>query len=487
MPRRYSSALLFFLAFLALLVAIHLPYLKLPYFWDEMGQFAPAALDLYHDGAWVPHSTSPNVHPPAVMAFVALVWRVFGYSILSARLAMLLVASLGVLFSFLLAIRLARETHGAEGAPAFAAVLFLIVTPIFYTQSMLVMLDMPAMTFTILALLLFLDQRYLACAVVCTVLVLIKETAITTPAVFAAWLWLREKRRTEALYFVAPAMALGLWLLVLHRATGHWLGSAEFASQNVSGALGPLHLTAAFGMRAWFLFIGDGHWIGAVALFVGWRLLRGKAWTIAALVAVAQLVMVTVLGYAELERYLLPVLPILYAAVATAASAYPSKWRWVSHTAMLGFLIVGLFWNPPYPYPYEDNLTMVDFVRLQQDAAAFLELNAPTKRIASVWPFYVAIQNPEFGYVDHPLIGVEAPGLRVEELARLDRRTCDALVVFRRLPPIEGTFLDIQPLRVFLQPHYHPQATEEELSTLGFALLNRWTRRDQWIEIYVPQ
>ena len=60
-----------------------------------MGQFAPASLDLYHDGAWVPHSTLPNVHPPGVMAYVALVWRVFGYSILSARLAMLAMAALG--------------------------------------------------------------------------------------------------------------------------------------------------------------------------------------------------------------------------------------------------------------------------------------------------------------------------------------------------------------------------------------------------------
>jgi 4-amino-4-deoxy-L-arabinose transferase-like glycosyltransferase len=483
-PRRYSSPLLFFLAFLALLVAIHLPYLKLPYFWDEMGQFAAAALDLYHDGAWVPHSTSPNVHPPAVMAFVALVWRIFGYSIQSARLAMLVVASLGVLFSFLLTIRLAR---GSAGAPALAAVLFLIATPLFYTQSMMVILDMPAMTFTVLALLLFLEERYLACAVVCTVLVLVKETAITTPVVFAAWLWFWEKRRREAFYFAAPAVALGIWLLALHRATGHWLGSAEFAGENVEGALDLLHIIYAVGIRVWFLFIGDGRWIGAVALFVGWRLLRGKEWTIAALVAVAQVIVVTVLGYAELERYLLPALPILYAAVATAASAYPPKWRWASNAAMIGFLIVGLFWNAPYPYPYEDNLTMVDFVRLQEQAASFLEVNAPTQRIASVWPFTIAIQYPELGYVEHRLDAVEAPGLRWADLATLDRGKYDVLVVYRRFPPVEGTWLDIAPLRAFLRPNYHPQATEEEIRAgLGFVPLMRWTRRGQWIEIYVP-
>ena len=50
---------------------MHLPLLTLPFHWDELGQFVPAALDLYRDGAWVPHSTLPNVHPPGVMLITA--------------------------------------------------------------------------------------------------------------------------------------------------------------------------------------------------------------------------------------------------------------------------------------------------------------------------------------------------------------------------------------------------------------------------------
>ena len=115
---RYSWLLILVLA---LLVALHLPYLKLPYFWDEMGQFAPAALDIYNSGSWVPHSTQPNVHPPGVMALVALIWRIFGYSILASRLTMLGVASLGVLCSFLLAIRLARGTPGRRRMRRFCS------------------------------------------------------------------------------------------------------------------------------------------------------------------------------------------------------------------------------------------------------------------------------------------------------------------------------------------------------------------------------
>src|SRR5258708_5516200 len=98
--------------------ALHAAYLRLPFHWDELGQFVPASLDLLRDGAWVPHSTMPNIHPPGLMALMALVWRIFGFSILSARVTMLTIASLGVFLSFLLAVRLGR---GLAGAPALAA------------------------------------------------------------------------------------------------------------------------------------------------------------------------------------------------------------------------------------------------------------------------------------------------------------------------------------------------------------------------------
>ena len=129
--RRSFTYLIFFAAFAALLVMLHAPLLRLPYHWDELGQFVPAARDIYEDGAWVPRSTLPNVHPPAVMAAVALGWKLFGFSILNARLTMLTIASAGALFAFLLAIRLAR---GSPGAPAFAAVALLLAAPMFYTQ-----------------------------------------------------------------------------------------------------------------------------------------------------------------------------------------------------------------------------------------------------------------------------------------------------------------------------------------------------------------
>jgi 4-amino-4-deoxy-L-arabinose transferase-like glycosyltransferase len=485
---RRASHLIFLSAFAALLIAMHVPFLTLPFHWDELGQFVPAALDLYRDGAWVPHSTLANVHPPGVMLILAAVWKIFGFSILSARLTMLAIAAVGVYLSFLLAIRLGRK---AEGAPAFAAVVFLMVAPLFYTQSMLVLLDMPAMTLTVLALLLFFDERYAACAAATTALVLVKETAISTPLVFAAWLWFREKHRREALYFLAPAVALGLWLVELHHATGYWLGNEEFARFNVNQSLGFSHIVYAIGRRVYILLLSDGHFLGTAALIAGWRLLRGTEWTIAGLVAIAQTAVVTLLGGAVLDRYMLPVLPILYAAFAVAGSAWRRPVRVCAQAAMVILFVVGWFWNPPVPFPYENNLAMVDFVRLQQEAAEYLEDQPAGQRIATAWPLSDAIIHPEFGYVGRPLnLAVVTGGVRLANLAKLNPKDFDVLVMYSAEWSVKGRILDIHPIRSLINSFLDPNinATSDEIrTTLGFVPVLRWTRGGQWIEIYLPE
>jgi 4-amino-4-deoxy-L-arabinose transferase-like glycosyltransferase len=476
---RRASQLAFFLAFAAVLLALHVPYLNLPFHWDELGQFVPASLDLYREGSWVPHSTLPNVHPPGIMAILAAVWSVTGYSIRAARVTMLLIASLGVFVSFLLAIRLAR---GSAGAPAFAAVIFLMAAPVFYTQSMLVLLDMPAMTFTILSLLLFLNRRYAWAAAAATLAALMKETTITTPLIFAAWLWWKDGRRREALYFTAPALALGIWLLVLHRATGQWLGNREFMAYNVGAAVAPLHIAASFFRNLWALFLSNGRFLGSLALISGWRLLRGRDWSIAFLVAAGQFAIVTVFGAAMLERYLLPAVPVVFAAMAVAASACRERWRWVSQGAMAALLLAGWFLNPPYPSQLE-NLALVDFVRLQREAAQYLEAYEPHKRIASAWPFTDAIHRPDFGYVQAPLQSVRLEGLDRVSIAAADRSSYDLLVTYsRQWPPPPQPFRGIA-MRYFA---YRPEASEEDLRAAGLTQRMKWTRGGQWIAIYGP-
>src|SRR5579863_3953571 len=223
-PVRLQSYAQAFGLIAAVLILAHGPLLQLPFYWDETGQFVPASLDLFRAGAWIPVSTVPNVHPPGVMAYLAFFWSIFGYSIPATRIAMLLVAAFGALVTFLLGIELSR---GAMGTPAFAALALLCVSPLFFAQSMLAQLDMPAMCLSTLALLLFLQNRTRASAVVCTILVLVKETGVVAPALFGCWaLWegffeQSRQRKVEALWFLLPIPGLAIWLMALHHATGH--------------------------------------------------------------------------------------------------------------------------------------------------------------------------------------------------------------------------------------------------------------------------
>lgn len=484
---RASSYLLLFLLVALLVFLAHSPFFGLPYFWDELGQFVPAALDILHDGAWVPHSTVPNVHPPGVMAWLATVWSIVGYSIPATRAAMLVLGTAAALFTFLLGIRLCGLF---PGAPAFVAILLLLLDPLFYTQSMMAQLDMPAMLGTVLALWLFLRDRHMLAALACTGVVLVKETGILLPFLFICVLWMRPGKRRVALLYIAPFVVLAAWLLLLWRTTGHILGDPGFAHYNVTYALHPMRVCTSLFRRIWYLLVVDFRWVGVAALIAtrkNWRLFRSTEWRIAGGFAVAHILLVSLLGGAELERYLLPALPVLYIAMAAAISLLPSLWRKLSLALLAGGLAAGSFVNPPYPFPYENNLAMTDFVELHQAAAQFLELNYYSRTIYTAWPLTAALRRPEFGYVRRGLATAETSDLHYSTLSRLDPKLVQVLVLYSRTWDPPWGVLRLSWVQAFLARFYdyEPQMSARQCrEKLGLRRVGRWSRREQSIEIY---
>src|SRR6266446_2127507 len=132
---------LLFALFFAGLMLLHAPLLRLPYFWDEAGYYIPAARDLFLTGTLIPQSTPSNAHPPLVMAWLALAWHVFGYSTLVTRTAMLAVSA----FSLLGLFRLSRI---ASNLPvAWATTALVAFYPVYFTQSSMAQVDLPAAGF----------------------------------------------------------------------------------------------------------------------------------------------------------------------------------------------------------------------------------------------------------------------------------------------------------------------------------------------------
>jgi 4-amino-4-deoxy-L-arabinose transferase-like glycosyltransferase len=467
----------------AFLFASHLPFLRLPFYWDELGQFVPAALDIFQKGAWIPRSTVPNVHPPGVMAYMAAVWCVTGYSIAATRLAMLALAVLGVVATLRLGLRMGLST----GAACLAAGL-LAVSPLFFAQSMMAQLDMPAMVFLVLALLLFLEDRIVAAVLISTVLALVKETGVIAPGLFGLWLWM-EGRRREALWFLLPVVPLLVWLVVLERGTGRLFGNAAFTQYNVWYPLHPVRLPLAVLRRLYYLFIGTGHWIGTSAVILALRnatVFKTRAWRVAGVLLAGHVLLVSVLGGAVLERYLVPVLAVLYLAFAAALWQYRTRWRIVSAAALGAALIAGNFVNPPYPFPLENNLAFTDFVALQSQAAEYLEKRLPQARIATAFPLASALRRPEFGYVRHSLRAREIDDFSAANVAPLVREDVAVLVLYSEAWDPLG-LMQNQRWTSFLRKYYGyspPVGPDEVQVLLGAHRVARWTRHGQWIEIY---
>ena len=484
---RPDTYLFFFVSFALVVFLTHAPYFDLPYFWDELGQFVPAALDIYHDGAWIPHSTVPNSHPPGVMAYLALVWKIFGYSIVATRSAMLLLASLTALATFLLAIHLCR---GLNGAPAFAPVLLLLLDPLFYMQSMMAQLDMPAMLFTVLALLLFLQDHHRSAALMCIALVLAKETGVLLPLIFFLTLLLDRPRSRYAAYYAAPFAVLAVWFFLLWHSTGHLFGDAGYTHYNLGYALHPVRATICLLRRIYILFIADFRWAGTIAILYAWKkslIYANRAWRITWLFIVGHVLLVSLLGGAELERYLLPVLPLVYIAMAAAWSVRRPFWRNAGLVAVSAALLMGMFVNPPYPFPLENNLAMVDFVELHHTAAEYLESSYAAKTIYTAWPLTAALRDPRFGFVEHKLSAAETSDLRYSTLNAIDPKGVDVLVLYSRTWEPGWGVLQSPEVEKFLRHFYEYERqmnSDEVRRHFGLVPVNRWTQRGQFIEVY---
>ncbi len=473
----------------AALLALHLPLLSQPYFWDEVGQFIPASLDLFYAGDLVPHSTIPNVHPPGVMLWLAGTWRIFGYSIVTTRLSMLLVALLGCWWVY----RLAADFLCPQRTAAWMTLVLLASSPLYFSESIMVLLDMPAMVLTALALLLFLHERFALAAVVCVALVMVKETGALLPAVLGMVL-AREHRWKESAMFLLPGLPLAGWLFLLHARSGNWLGNAIFAQYNLKYPLNPVRLGLAVFRRGYYLFVGTGYFIGTAALLTtlrrrGTQTRASRAWRVVSLFALAHFAAMCVIGGAVLERYLLPILPITLAAFANALCSLRPAWRNAAFAAMCACSAACILVNPIYPFPLENNLAWTDFVGVQHDAAQYLAEQLPhDATIASSFPFGGCLRRPELGYTSQHFLIDEVPDFTRASLQELRGKKIDALAIF------SSTW---DPLHLehnahwvaFLERYYRyePDVAPNEIpALLRLHSVARFERHGQWIELFQP-
>jgi 4-amino-4-deoxy-L-arabinose transferase-like glycosyltransferase len=511
-----------FAAFAALLL-LHYPLLRLPYYWDEAGYYIPAALDFYSSGRLVPSTTLPTGHTPLVIIYLALAWRVFGFSPLVTRVAMLVVAACTLSGVYALGRRIGtRET-------SCWSVLLLAVMPLFFAQSALVHLDLAAGLFTLLAFLALLDERPGGFAAASTCAVLCKETAVVLLPVAWIFSWRQQRRAGRflapawcAAYFV-PLAALAAWTGFYHHATGFWTGNRMYLGYNLYSTLNPIRMLLALIRRLYETFVGGFNWLltGGALAGVRWGSSRSlPGWSsrpqagvheapeesaqnkppvntyrrflfLGGWLTLAYLAMLSAVGGAVLPRYLLPVFPLLVLMAVILVWRLPRPLARSLMVLTAGCFVWAWFLNPPYPFPFEDNLAYADFIRLHEQAAQFLEAQPGRKRILTAWPASDELSRPYLGYVRQPLNVLALDGFARRDFNSVSQQPFDYLYLYSRRYEPSNDWLRSFPWLTRLQERYfdyQPQISEKELAArYHLRLLASFGRRRQWARIYLRQ
>jgi hypothetical protein len=496
-----------FAVIFAVLMLLHAPLLRLPYFWDEAGYYIPAARDLYLTGALIPHSTPSNAHPPLVMAWLALAWRVAGYSPIVTRTAMLAVSAFTLLGLF----RLSR--FAANTAVAWATVALVALYPVFFTQSSFAHLDLAVAGLTFWGLLAYLECRPWKVATWFSLAALAKETAILAPLALFAWellaRWLPvrhrefvppQDHRLRPIVLVVPVLPLACWYAYHYAKTAFLFGNPEFLRYNVIATLDPLRIPLALALRLWQVFGYFGLYLLTLAGFLAMRRApiafdahvrpRIPLWMQMAFVSVlvAYLGFMSAVGGAVLARYMLPVVPLVILLMVSTLWRRVRYWRLVVGLVALAF-VADLFTNPPYGFSIEDNLAYRDYVVMHVEAGRFLAMRYPRARVLTAWPASDELSQSWLGYVSHPF-----PVVRVEDftpgqiaIAAAASDQFDVVLAFStKYQPAHPVLEDWAPWRAVKEKYfgYHRDLQPEEIAQrLGGRIVLEKSSDGQWIAV----
>ena len=427
---QFSFWRIFPLVFVAIFL-LHAPLLRLPFFWDEAGFYVPAAYDLAHFHTLIPRTTMDTGHPPLSAAYLAMWFTLSGWKPAVARIAMLLLAAFALTNIFVMARRLAGT------GVAVATTIATAVYPIFFVQSSLTHADLMAAACTLWGIRLYIEGRIWPSQFAFCLAVLSKETAVITPLALALWEIFQAKDESEsgrsrlARFAIAlvPVAPLLLWLLYHHQATGRFFGNSDFYQYNVTQALNPLRFLLALGQRIWHLF-GIMNMLALTAativamFFAPVKEAEGERPRIAVpvqlqfgLIMLAHLFTFSLLGGALLTRYLLPAYPLVILIGMSTLRRRITRWEWPAALMIIVF-VMGLFFDPPYRFAPEDNLTYKDFIELHYQAAQFLQQHEQKAIILTAWPANDELTRPYLGYVKQPLQTLLLRDFTVEEIVK---------------------------------------------------------------------
>jgi hypothetical protein len=399
------------LLFFVLVLSLKSPILNTPHFWDSLNRVHNAqGIESQSLNPFLEEGEDilkAQGRPPFFLELLALTWTVFGNSLFISHLVVVFFSFLGVFFSYLLGRLLFDPKIGLLSA------IFLFFSPLYYAQSGILNFAVPLTAFSVMTIYFALKENRTAYFITACCLVLTKETGmliLITIVVVIIIRCLQDKETIlKAFFYASPILVYLLWLIACKIHYGWFLFPSHTDILNVSSISLLIKTTLN---RITQLCIKNYHWLMTFIIIISSRKwLKNLSQEIDKVVILLGGIAVYVAFFSfysvELERYLLPIYPLLFLLFSRSIDLL-TKGNWRLQGISL-LIVASLFisnWGgnrSVFGYKLETNLEYLDFIQVHQKASHYIESNFPDKHVLTDWPQTMELRHPFEGYVSKPI------------------------------------------------------------------------------------
>lgn len=390
----------------ALVFGFKLPFVNLPFWWDE-GNYLEGALKILQNNL-NPFVEWWSYKPFLIYEMTALGFHFFGFSRIIPRLIIILFSFLTLYFTFLLGDKLYNKKVG------FFASFLLFLSPLFFAQSALFHADLPLAALTLIVLYCFLSEKKIGYFVAASLVVLIKEAGVLVILAILAYESLFNFRRIfsrqfilKFLFLASPLLFFLGWMVLNKRYLGWYLWPFNVNYFSLTSFLRIEKLLPVLNFAFW----RDFRFLFTLPLLTGFILSFFskdlKKWLIKKEVALFFLFTIVSIVFfwwgPFLPRYLLIFQPLFFiVSVATIFGICKKINLYLPIVLAIGLLFISSWFSAKFEWGGEANLNYLQGIRVHREMTQYLSGNFPSHEILTTWPMNSELSAARLGFINRP-------------------------------------------------------------------------------------
>jgi hypothetical protein len=396
----------FFVFFLVFFILVILKYntLNLNFYWDEsLLGISVRGFQLDHTPKLVAVEESYLFHTTLTPYVLGIISSVFGYNPLYFRIFILITATIGIIYMFLLSKKIFKNNF-----VSFCSCILLVFLPSYFSFLGRIYNEIPLVTLTIALIYYLINRKYLLVSVVGLIGILVKESFILVfpAAIFSVWLNKDIKKLKNLVYLSIPVLVFLLWLcltLILYKDNFFFFKNIFFPPLDSNHfRIVLFNLKSTLIDNYYFLLTFPSI---IYVLVVGYKKSLDSIEKM--LISYVLVYLAFLLVSFSLPRYTLVLYPALVIFLIKFLVSISSPDNLNKLTAIVTILLLIAFVskyetrnNDPCGCNLEDNLNYIRSLDTIVSAARYIDSNYRENTMLTSWPMLAYLTYPYLGYVN---------------------------------------------------------------------------------------